>query len=876
MTGWVSPQDGIVVHDLNGNGVIDNISEMLSEYYNGTVGTGGNAGTKPFADGFAALKSLDSNLDNVFNSSDATFAQLRVWVDANSDGKTDAGELRTFVQLGITRIDLTNTAQSGEIRDGNEVLARGTFVQGGQTKEALAANFLANPDGTTYVPSGSGTLVTTEGTVTSYVSQSAGGEVIDVAAKGGKNAYGAQGNDTLIGDANDNWLAGGVGSDTFNAGAGDDVLLIDAIDLQANIHGGDGRDTVHIIGEQGMTLNLAESEVEIAQGGRGDDIIIGGGSGNVFVRGGDGNDAIIGGAANDALSGEVGHDFVAGGGGNDLIRGHQGEDGLFGDAGDDIIEGGQDQDLLVGGDGNDVLQGDQGDDRISGGAGIDLAQFSGSFADYRFTQTPEGLWISDTKSGRDGTDFLTDVEKVGFGDIGTISLDLPNPMAVKDVINVPFAHGSSTPYLITAASLLGNDLDFQGEALHITSVSDAVGGTAVLTGGNVNFTPNANYTGIMGFTYKLADSLNNPGAAVVLNGQSAEIKGSVFLRTTDMPTDPLLTDQWYLSDTNILPVWTNYSGKGVRIGQFEPGGEFSVTPEVFDYRNQDLMQNVDASWLASGKAETNFSTHATLVAGVIAAAKNGDGVVGVAYDATIAGHWIANDGSDLNELRKMAWYDVANNSWGASPNFTINFDENPPLKNAFEYAADNGRNGLGTVMVMGAGNARQTGGNANYFSMSNSCLTITTGAINATGDLGALVIAQAPFSNPGASILISAPGSNVTSTSRLIMNDNGSVFGNNHDVVQGTSFATPIVSGIVALMLEANPNLGYRDVQEILALSAKQFTDPNTVWQFNHASNWNGGAMHVSHDYGFGEVDAPCGCTARRNLGNPANICERV
>ena len=71
VTGWVTPQDGILVRDLNSNGVIDNMSETLSEYYNGTVGTGGDAGSKPFANGFVALKSLDSNLDNVFNSTEA-------------------------------------------------------------------------------------------------------------------------------------------------------------------------------------------------------------------------------------------------------------------------------------------------------------------------------------------------------------------------------------------------------------------------------------------------------------------------------------------------------------------------------------------------------------------------------------------------------------------------------------------------------------------------------------------------------------------------------------------------------------------------------------------------------------------------------------
>jgi Ca2+-binding RTX toxin-like protein len=131
------------------------------------------------------------------------------------------------------------------------------------------------------------------------------------------------------------------------------------------------------------------------------------------------------------------------------------------------------------------------------------------------------------------------------------------------------------------------------------------------------------------------------------------------------------------------------------------------------------------------------------------------------------------------------------------------------------------------------------------------------GSINAPGDLGTLQMGSKPFSNPGASILVSAPGSNIGSTSRELVADNGSTFGGQYSTSQGTSFAAPIVSGIIALMLEANPGLGYRDVQTILAMSATKFDDPNgTDWTVNTAKNWNGGGMHKSHDYGFGKVDA--------------------
>ena len=252
-TGWVSAQDGIVVDDLNGNGKIDGINETLSEYFNGTIGTGGSGGSKPYANGFAALKSLDSNNDNQFTSADTAWTNIKIWVDANHDGKTDAGELKTLASLGITSISLTSTAQSGLVNGGNEVLATGSFVQSSVSKTAQAVNLLANPSGHTFTASGSGTLVTTEGgtspNLSSYVAHSSTGETIDVSAKGVSNAYGASGNDILSGNAGANWLAGGMGSDTFNAGAGDDVLLIDASDQQASIH-------EHVI----FTMNLGNAQ----------------------------------------------------------------------------------------------------------------------------------------------------------------------------------------------------------------------------------------------------------------------------------------------------------------------------------------------------------------------------------------------------------------------------------------------------------------------------------------------------------------------------------------------------------------------------------------------------------------------------------------
>jgi Ca2+-binding RTX toxin-like protein len=501
-TGWASHFDGIVVYDLNGNGAIDGIHETLSEYFNGVVGIASGAGEKRYANGFAALNSLDSHTDNVFNSLDVAWANVRVWVDGNHDGKTDAGELRTLESLGITQIDLKYTFESGLVRDGNEVLASGKFVMNDLEREALAASFVANPNGHTVTTTASGTVVSTEaGTgaaaTSAYVSAITTGESIDVSLLGVRNAYGGSGDDTLTGDANNNWLAGGLGSDTFNAGDGDDVLLIDAADLQANIHAGAGTDIVQVLGAAGVTLNLAAAEVEVVMGGRGNDVVIGGGRSSVFIRGGDGDDIIIGGAANDALSGEDGDDLIDGGQSNDVIRGHRGSDVLMGGAGDDLIDGGQDDDRLAGGAGNDVLKGGQGDDTIDGGDGIDVAEYSGSYADYRITHTAGGFFISDRVAGRDGSDFVKNVEKLNFRDTSLLDPTLANPLPVKDVLAVDKSGAAlvraADAYRFTQAQLLGNDIDLQGNALSITQFSDMQGGSVAIEAGSgdVVFTPTA-------------------------------------------------------------------------------------------------------------------------------------------------------------------------------------------------------------------------------------------------------------------------------------------------------------------------------------------------------------------------------------------------
>lgn len=879
-TGWADTQTGMLVVD-DGSGQIKNISQMFSEYFGGQAGTNGGPGQAPFKDGFAALASVDANHDGVIDKNDPIWSKLKVWVDANHDGKSDAGELKTLDQLGITSIKVNATAApAGQTLDGNEVLATGSFVINGKTQQAMAVDFLGSPVSSTVVTQGTGTKVTSTAngtTTTAYTDTSTANETLDAGKLGVNNVYAGSGNDILIAAQTGSWLVGGGGSNTYQGGAGNDVFVISAKDNSANIHGNGGTDTAIIVGDKGVTLNMAQDGLTIAEGGGGDDVIESGGRQSVFIKGGEGNDILIGGAGNDVIVGGSGQNLIIGGSGKAEIYAGPNGDTIYSAQGDSIIYAGGGNDHIHGGAGNDEITVGRGNAVIDGGGGTNLVTLHGSYGDYRIVkgtyQNVSGYWVADKVPNRDGTVFISNIQKLNFADICAIDLTLPNPMPAADSLTVDKsgnAFDHTQQHLIAAAQLLANDqrLNSQGP-LHITAVGSAIGGTVALTSsGDVLFTPDASFTGVMSFKYSVADAAGHAAITVqnLTNGQTAAMQATATLLTPDLPADPLLAQEWYLNDTDILPVWKDYTGKGVRIGQFEPGGQFATQPEIFDYTHSDLARNVDPAWLATqttnGTLPTETSNHATMVAGVMVAANNGQGGVGVAYDATLGGYYLANNGSDLSGLGHVVSYDISNNSWGLTQDFGVSnlpqnsLDTGAMLILTEQYAADNGRGGLGTVIVAAGGNARATGGNAEGSLANSNRFSIEVGAINAQGDLSTLQIGSAPFSNPGASLLVSAPGSNIESTSQMVVTDQGSTFGSNYSDMQGTSFATPIVSGIVALMLQANPNLGYRDVQEILALSARKVNDPNTQWYKNGAKNWNGGGLHTSNDYGFGEVDA--------------------
>jgi hypothetical protein len=105
---------------LNGDGQINDGGELFGE---GTVLADGSKAK----DGYVALQALDSNLDGLIDANDAAFSQLSVWIDKNSDGKTDSGELSSLSQLSINSLSL-NATKSAEINNGNLIGLMGSYT----------------------------------------------------------------------------------------------------------------------------------------------------------------------------------------------------------------------------------------------------------------------------------------------------------------------------------------------------------------------------------------------------------------------------------------------------------------------------------------------------------------------------------------------------------------------------------------------------------------------------------------------------------------------------------------------------------------------------------------------------------------------------
>ncbi len=343
-----------------------------------------------------------------------------------------------------------------------------------------------------------------------------------------------------------------------------------------------------------------------------------------------------------------------------------------------------------------------------------------------------------------------------------------------------------------------------------------------------------------------------------------------------LPNDPLIGNQWHLkrsgaavagTDMNVENAW-NYAGgsgagsrgRGVFIGILDGGVEVSHPDFV-----GNVNTSIDYDFLSNDQDPSpvgNSDSHGTNVAGVAAArGNNGIGCSGVAPEATLVG--IRMLGAMTTDLvianaftHRMDLIQIKNNSWGPTSPFT----KMEPLEAAaLEEGATDGRGGKGTIFTFSAGNEGDAEDSANYSEYTSSIYTIAVGAASSKGT-------RAFYSEPGANLVITAPSGNVpgnplddgglgiTTTDRTGIN--GYQPGDYNDGFSGTSSSCPAVSGGIAMMLEKNPNLGWRDVQAILINSAVKFNPSDPGWLTNAAG------LHFNNDFGAGLMDV----TAAVNL----------
>ncbi len=386
--------------------------------------------------------------------------------------------------------------------------------------------------------------------------------------------------------------------------------------------------------------------------------------------------------------------------------------------------------------------------------------------------------------------------------------------------------------------------------------------------------------------------------------------------------DPLVTQQWHLKNTgqnafadgvgvagidiNVDPVFANFgfTGSGVTVAVVDTGLEIL---------HEDLAANVvpGGSWdfINNDTDPTNTvdvdGDHGTSVAGLIAMARNTVGGIGVAPQAQLKGfNFISSTqtlqmfldsigGSTSNPTSSDVF--VFNQSFGSSPsNDTV---INATLEAQYLSGVTSLRGGKGALYVKAAGNGFNgicpaTGlscENANFDPENTIPFQIVVGAVNADG-------VKASYSTAGSAIWVSAPGgefgrnggSGVRIEPAMVTTDqstcakgystntidNGSAFDNGGapntacnytNGMNGTSSATPVTAGVIALILEANPALTWRDVKHILASTARQIDASRLAVNFSLTGGtyiaepaWltNAAGFNFHNWYGFGMVDA--------------------
>ncbi|NXS98928.1 PCSK4 convertase, partial [Jacana jacana] len=320
-----------------------------------------------------------------------------------------------------------------------------------------------------------------------------------------------------------------------------------------------------------------------------------------------------------------------------------------------------------------------------------------------------------------------------------------------------------------------------------------------------------------------------------------------------VPTDPWFHKQWYMNndinpDLNILSAWSKgYTGLGVVL---------TILDDGLEKDHPDLAANYDP--LASYDFNSNDpdpqprytardeNRHGTRCAGEVAAVANNQICgAGVAYNAKIGGVRML-DGliTDMVEAQSLSLQPqhihIYSASWGPRDNGKTVDGPGVLAAEAFYTGVTKGRGGLGSIFIWASGNGGINYDNCNCDGYANSIYTLSVGSVLASGQ-------RPQYSESCSAILTTTYSSRTTSEMQIVTTDLRHRCTDKHT---GTSASAPLAAGMVALALEANSALTWRDLQHLVVRSSR----PAHL----QAGDWavNGAGRKVSHHYGYGLLDA--------------------
>jgi proprotein convertase subtilisin/kexin type 2 len=328
--------------------------------------------------------------------------------------------------------------------------------------------------------------------------------------------------------------------------------------------------------------------------------------------------------------------------------------------------------------------------------------------------------------------------------------------------------------------------------------------------------------------------------------------------------DPLFSSLWHLQNTGqdggtpgedirALPAWSLNKGEGVRVALLDDG------LELF---HEDLVSNVVVGGSYDyGRNRYGYplpcsvdDDHGTQVAGVLAARDgNAVGVAGAAPRAGIVAFNVLVNPTVSNIANALGRDSQLNSiyaaSWGSTDDGVLHLVDSA-FADAIDLGTSTGRGGKGSIYVFATGNGGCFSVDANHVCQSDNP--------NFDGFLthrGVNVICgvdnhgrQPWWAESGANTLLCAPSSG-DDAEPLGYITTTAVNNSYTDKFSGTSSSTPMVAGVVAMMLAANPNLSWRDVPLVLARSARRNDPTDPGWSSNFGLNYN-------QRYAFGVVNA--------------------